>query len=368
MSVLSNLTIPSRPYPQHPSHPHPHSQPPPFSPNPNPRKPQKTVKAPSPYSTLGLILLFRISLGTKLLTLILTSVPGCCRNTVASVALLSFRCSRAAARPPGTPSNDALGGRSGTSGTSSSAPIPTPTPTPAFPSPSDRFDLRRGRAVSRSRCSSTRAACCETHESMVRKRASDDRAVATLSRPAAIGSAAAAVVVVVAVATPFGLRFRFAFDARACAGVCGAWLFVQLKRLTSGPPKPTSGPGRGAGVEEVRRLQRNWWKVGGGGCGSCGSGAGYGYCRSEAVRERVRVVEALWRVVWRGSTREERVMLGLRAWEAARVGRGGESRRKLRGPSSSGVWLGDGGLVVGCFVRVVSVRLGGFWEGVTGEG
>ena len=264
MSVLSNLTIPSRPYPQHPSHSH--FQPPPFSPNPNPRKPQNTVKAPSNYSTLGLILVFRISLGTKLLTLILTSVPGCCRNTVASVALLSCRCSRAAARPPGTPpgtpSNDALGGRSGTSGTPSSAPIPTltPTPTPVSPSPPDRFDPRRGRAISRSRCSSTRAACCETHESMVRKRASDDRAVATLSRPAAIGStvaiAVAVVVVVVVVATPFGLRFRFAFDTRACAsaGVCGAWLFVQLKRLTSGPPKPEPGPGRGVGVEEVRRV------------------------------------------------------------------------------------------------------------------
>ena len=252
MSVLSNLTIPSRPYPQHPSHSR--SQPPPFSPNPNPRKPQNTVKAPSNYSTLGLILVFRISLGTKLLTLILTSVPGCCRNTVASVALLSCRCSRAAARPPGTPpgtpSNDTLGGRSGTSGTPSSAPIPTPILAPASPSPSDRFDPRRGRAISRSRCSSTRAACCETHELMVRKRASDDRAVATLSRPAAIGGAAAAV------AAPFGLGFRFAFDARApaSAGVCGAWLFVQLKRLTSGPPKPEPGPGRGVGVEEVRRV------------------------------------------------------------------------------------------------------------------
>jgi len=112
----------------------------------------------------------------------------------------------------------------------------------------------------------------------------------------------------------------------------------------------------------VRRLPRNLRKVGGGGCGSCGSGAWYGYCRSEeTVRERVRVVEALRRVVWRGRTREERAVLGLRAWEAERVGRGGESRRKLRGPSSSGVWLEDGGLV-GCFVGVVSVRLGGFWE------
>ena len=182
---------------------------------------------------------------------------------------------------------------------------------------------------------------------MVRKRASDDRRVATLSRPAAIGSAAVVAIVVVAVAaaaTPFGFRFRFAFDARALAsaGVCGAWLFVQLKRLTSGPlePKPTPGLGRGAGVEEVRRLERNWRKVGGGGCGSCGSGAGYGYCRSEeAIREGVRVVEALRRVVWRGSTGEEGVVLSLRAWEAGRVGRWGESRRKLRGPSSSGVWL-----------------------------
>ena len=335
MSALSNLTIPSRPYPNTPPIPNPR----PFLLIPipgNPKTPLKPLPLQHiPYSTLGLILLFKISLGTKLLTLILTSVPGCCRNTVASVALLSCRCSRAAARPPGTPpgtpSNDTLGGRSGTSGTPSSAPIPTPTP--VSPSPSDRFDPRRGRATSRSRCSSTRAACCETHELMVRKRASDDRAVATLSRPAAIGGAAAAV------AAPFKLRFRFAFDARApaSAGVCGAWLFVQLKRLTSGPPKPTlgPGPGRGAGAEEVRRLKRDWRKVGGGGCGSCGSGTG----SEEAVKERVRVVEALWRVVWRGSAREAGSVLGLRAWEAERVERGGESRRKLRGPSSSGVWL-----------------------------
>ena len=77
----------------------------------------------------------------------------------------------------------------------------------------------------------------------------------------------------------------------------------------------------------------------------------------------MRVVEALWRVVWRGRTREERVVLGLRAWEAERVWRGGESRRKLRGPSSSGVWLGEGELVgwlfrEGCFGEIERV-LGG---------
>ena len=50
----------------------------------------------------------------------------------------------------------------------------------------------------------------------------------------------------------------------------------------------------------------------------------------------------------------------------------GESRggscggRRPRGFGRAFDW-GEGGLV-GCFVRVVSVRLGGFWEGMTGEG
>ena len=119
----------------------------------------------------------------------------------------------------------------------------------------------------------------------------------------------------------------------------------------------------------MRRLKRDWRKVGGGGCGSCGSGAGY--CGSEeAVRERERVAEAPWRVVWRGSTMEEGPVLGLRAWEAKRVERGGESRRKLRGPSSSGVWLRvllGGGWVSGLFREGCFGEIGRVLEGCDGR-
>lgn len=213
--------------------------------------------------------------GTVLLTLNLTSVPGCALNivAVATVVVVSWRwCLKFLLGRP-FPSLENVAGTLGISGTLSDS--------------SEAVELCVMRNCDLRRCVSTRVDCWSTQELMVRKRGTEERDVMKLSRPMG----------------------WLTVSREGSWGVWGALELVQLKRLGM----PTPGPGR---WDMEGRLERNWRNVGGGGRGRWSVG-GSGYTRSEASpsRDRVLRVEALPRTFWMGRTGEDGVALSFRRCE-----------------------------------------------------
>ena len=278
---------------------------------------------------LGLLPISKISDGTALRVLKRTSVPGCWRKigAVSTVVVVAWRscftffpgspleCSGAGVAGIGilTPSFSptTLLGNIGTSGTVSRSSSPEAADICVFLNWSLSF------------CSSRRFDCWSTHESIVRKRGTDDRSVIKLSRPI----------------------MWLPVSRDGSCGVCGACELVQLNLLTPGPAGRPDTDGR---------LTRNCLKVGGCRRGdnvcSCTSCIASGYWSSEPSEiDLVLRVEALRRGFWSGRTGEDGVALMLRWCEAlVLLRRGGESNRKLCGEVLGDMLL----LVLACWLKL----------------